>query len=145
MSQNDITSNSSNVKSTDGTEQVADERLTRHELIERYASIQGISYEEAELQIGAPTEEEILKKIEQKTIEKINATSVKMNRAQRRAFQKKYGKNAIPQATPQEQMEVINDTARKLSYIDLIQKLRKLNEEKAKENENDGQTTNETD
>ena len=35
------------------------EKLTARELIERYAAIQKISYEEAELQVGAPTEEEI--------------------------------------------------------------------------------------
>ena len=39
----------------------AEIKPTARDLIERYASIQGISYEEAELQIGAPTEEEILK------------------------------------------------------------------------------------
>ena len=35
------------------------EKLSAKELIERYATIQKISYEEAELQVGAPTEEEI--------------------------------------------------------------------------------------
>jgi len=39
----------------------------------------------------------------------------------------------------------VSETAKKLNYIDLIQKLRKLNEEKAKENDNDAETTNETD
>ena len=67
------------------------EKLSRTELIERYAKIQQISIEEAEEQVGAPTEEEILKKIEQKTIEKINSTRVSMNRAQRRALKKKVG------------------------------------------------------
>lgn len=121
------------------------EKLTRQELIERYASIQGISYEEAELQIGAPTEEEILKKIQDKTLEKINNTQIKLNRAQRRALQKKYGKNVILDMTPQDQMNAINETAKKLDYIDLIQKLRKLNEKKAKENKDDGETIDEAD
>lgn len=120
------------------------EKLTKKELIERYASIQGISYEEAELQIGAPTEEEILKKIQDKTVEKINNTQVKLNRAQRRALQKKYGKNVALEMTPKDQMDAINETAKKLNYIDLIQKLRKLNEQKSKENNNDVQNTDQT-
>lgn len=109
-------------------------KLTKQELIERYATIQKISIEEAEQQVGAPTEEEILKKIEDKTLEKIRSTQVPLNRAQRRALQKKYGKNAIPYNSSQEAKEIINDTAAKLNYIDLIQKLRKLNEKKEKEN-----------
>ena len=120
------------------------EKLTKKELIERYASIQGISYEEAELQIGAPTEEEILKKIQDNTVEKINNTQVKLNRAQRRALQKKYGKNVALEMTPKDQMNAINETAKKLNYIDLIQKLRKLNEQKSKENNNDVQNTDQT-
>ncbi len=119
------------------------EQLNARELIERFAAIQGISYEEAEIKIGASTPEEILKNIQDFTTEKIKASEIKLNRAQRRALQKKYGKNAVLQATAQEQQDVINETARKLNYIDLIQKLRKLNEQKAKENDN-GETTNET-
>ena len=66
------------------------EKLTKEELITRYASIQNISYEEAEAVIGAATEEEILKNIQEKTIEKINATHATMNRAQRRALKKEW-------------------------------------------------------
>ena len=121
---------------------VAEIKLTKQELIKRYAAIQKISIEEAEEQVGAPTEEEILKNIEQKTIEKIKSTQIPMNRAQRRALQKKYGKNAILYASPQEAQQAINDTAAKLNYIDLIQKLRKLNEEKEREN---GETVTEDD
>lgn len=119
---------------------------TRRELIERYATIQGISYEEAELQVGAPTEAEILKKIQDKTIEKINSTRVPLNRAQRRALKKKVGaKKYAEMVTDSDEAEALTDAAKKLSYIDLIQKLRKLNEEKAKEIEENGETAIEDD
>lgn len=55
-----------------------------------------------------------------------------MNREQRRAVKKKMGKKG------REEFDLIADTAKKLNYIDLIQKLRKLNEEK--ENEEDEAT-----
>ena len=114
------------------------EKLTKEELIEKYAKIQQISIKEAEEQVGAPTEEEILKKIQDKTIEKINSTRVPMNRAQRRALKKKVGaeKYAEMIANSGDVVGAVSETAKKLNYIDLIQKLRKLNEEK--ENENDG-------
>ena len=116
---------------------------TRQELIERYATIQKISYEEAELQVGAPTEEEILKKIEEKTLEKIRNTQIPMNRAQRRALKKKVGakKYAEMVAESGDVTTAISETAAKLNYIDLIQKLRKLNKEK----EEDGTIINEDD
>ena len=117
----------------------ADMKLTEHELIERYASIQNISYEEAELQIGAPTVEEILKKIEQKTIEKINSRRVPMNRAQKRALKKKVGakKYAEMVAESSDIVTAVSETAAKLNYINLIQKLRALNEKKEKEENGD--------
>lgn len=49
------------------------------------------------------------------------------NRAQRRAFTKKLGKSG------RAKMGTISETAKKLNYIDLIKKLRKLNEEKENE------------
>ena len=112
---------------------------TARELIERYATIQGISYEEAELQIGAPTEEEILKKIENKTIEKINSTRVPMNRAQKRALKKKVGakKYAEMVAESGDITTAVSETAAKLNYISLIQKLRALNKEKEENGTND--------
>ena len=115
------------------------EKLTKEELIERYAKIQQISIEEAEEQVGAPTEEEILKKIEQKTIEKINSTRVPMNRAQRRALKKKVGAKRYAEMVAEggDVVGAVSETAKKLNYIDLIQKLRKLNEE----NEKNGKTT----
>ena len=118
---------------------------TKAELAERYAKIQQISIEQAMEEIGAPTEEEMLKKIEQKTIEKINSTRVPMNRAQRRALKKKVGakKYAEMMAESGDVVGAVSETAKKLNYIDLIQKLRKLNEEKEKEE--DGETTIEDD
>lgn len=115
--------------------------LTVDELIERFALIQNISKEEAREQVGADTPEEVLKKIQDKTIEKINNTTVKLNRKQRRALQKKYGKNilALEGTSPKDQQEIVNDTAKKLNYIDLIQKFRALNEQKEKENKENGE------
>ena len=124
-------------------EKTVDTKPTRQELIERYAAIQGISYEESELQVGAPTEEEILKKIQDKTIEKINSTRVPMNRAQRRALKKTVGakKYAEMVADSGDVVTAISETAQKLNYVDLIQKLRKLNKEK----EENGETITEDD
>ena len=50
------------------------------------------------------------------------------NRAQRRAFAKKLGKSG------RAKMGTISETAKKLTYINLIEKLRKLNDEKENEN-----------
>ena len=55
------------------------------------------------------------------------------NRAERRKFAKKLGKAG------RAKMGTISETAKKLTYINLIQKLRELNEEK--ENENYEQAT----
>lgn len=111
------------------------EKLTKEELIERYAKIQQISIEQAREEVGAPTEEEILKKIEQKTIEKINSTRVPMNRAQRRALKKKVGAKKYAEMVNEsgDVVTAVSETAKKLNYIDLIQKLRKLNEEKGEQ------------
>ena len=126
------------------TEEV-NEKLSIDELIERYAKIQNISIEEATEQVGADTPEEVLKKIQDKTIEKINSTRVPMNRAQRRALKKKVGakKYAEMVAESGDVVGAVSETAKKLNYIDLIQKLRKLNEKK--ENEENGETTTEDD
>ena len=105
-------------------------------LIKRFAEIQGITYAEAEALVGAETDDEIMKKITDFTVTKING-GVKLNRAQRRALAKK-NKGNKAQAIQKSQIDEINETATKHNYIDLIQKLRKLNEEKAKENEEDG-------
>ena len=115
------------------------EKLTKEELIERYAKIQQISIEQAQEEVGAPTEEEILKKIADKTVEKINSTRVPMNRAQRRTLKKKVGakKYAEMIAESGDVTTAVSETAAKLNYVDLIQKLRKLNKEK----EENGETT----
>lgn len=115
------------------TEEI-NEKLSGDELVERYAEIHGISIEEAYNEVGAPTEEEILKKLEQKTLEQIRKQQPPMNRAQRRALKKKVGaKKYAEMVSNGEVTEAVADTAMKLNYIDLIQKLRKLNEEKEKE------------
>jgi len=111
-----------------------------NELIKRFAEVQGIQYEEAEKLVGAETDEEIMKKITDFTVTKING-GAKLNRAQRRALAKKNkGKKKAFIGNP---IDAINETAAKLNYIDLIQKLRKLNEEKAKEIEKNGESTTE--
>ena len=109
-----------------------------NDLIKRFAEIQGIDYAEAEKLVGADTEEEIMKKITDFTVQKING-GVKLNRAQRRALAKK-NKGNKAQTAQKSQIDEINETAAKLNYIDLIQKLRVLNEKKAKEIEEDGDT-----
>lgn len=118
--------------------------MTKDELIERYAEVQKITKEEAIAQIGGKTEEEVRNNIADKTIEKINSTHIAMNRAQRRALKKKVGaKKYAEMVANGDVVDSISETAKKLNYIDLIQKLRKLNEEKEKEN--DGETTTEDD
>ena len=74
-----------------------------------------------------------------KTLEKIRASQPPMNRAQRRALKKKVGakKYAEMVAEGGDVVEAVSETAKKLNYIDLIQKLRKLNEQKEKENNGD--------
>ena len=109
-----------------------DPTLTVDELIARFALIHNISKEEARERVGADTPEEVLKKIQDITIEKINSTRVPMNRAQRRALKKKLGskKYAEMVTDSDDVVGAVSETARKLNYIDLIQKLRKLNKEK---------------
>jgi len=107
-----------------------------NDLIKRFAEIQKMDYAKAEKLVGADTEEEIMKKITDFTVQKING-GVKLNRAQRRALAKK-NKGKKAQTAQKSQIDEINETAAKLNYIDLIQKLRALNEKKAKEIEEDG-------
>lgn len=111
----------------------------KNSLIQRFAEIQGIEYAEAEKQVGAETDEEIMKKITDFTITKING-GVRLNRAQRRALVKK-NKGNKAKLSQKSQIDQINEVATKLNYIDLIQKLRKLNEKKEKENEENGTAT----
>lgn len=117
------------------------EKLSAEQLIERYAKLYNISIEQAKQEIDAPTEEEILENINKRTIEYIRSKQPPINRAQRRALKKRMGakKYAQIQAEKGDVISAVTDTAAKLSYIDLIQKLRKLNAEK--ENEENGETT----
>ena len=119
--------------------EIKDQTASANELIERFAQIQNISIEEATEKIGAATAEDVLKNIQNFTIEKINSTKVPMNRAQRRALKKKVGakKYAEMVAENGDVVSAVSETAQKLNYIDLIQKLRKLNKEK----EENGETT----
>ena len=116
---------------------MANKDLTPQELIKRFADIQGISEEEATGLIGAETTDEILNKITEFTTKKIKANITPLNRAQRRALAKKVGKKN------REDINTIADTTEKLNYIDLIQKLRKLNEKR--EREENGETTTKND
>jgi hypothetical protein len=76
--------------------------------------------------------EEIVEKTTSAIESKVNQPQFH-NRAERRKFAKKLGKSG------RAKMGTISETAKKLTYINLIQKLRELNEEK--ENENYEQAT----
>ena len=115
----------------------------KEDVIKKYAEVHQISVEEAEAEIGAETVEEMLKNIQKKTLEEIRAKQPPMNRAQRRALKKKVGakKYAEMMGESNDVVEAVAETAKKLNYIDLIQKLRELNAKK--ENEENGETTTE--
>ena len=84
-----------------------------------------LEYNEEELDLP-----ETLEAVESMITSQINENSVpKMNRAQRRAMAKQMGKKG------REQMGTISETAKKLNYIELIQRLREMNEKKENENE----------
>ena len=101
--------------------------LSPQELIKRFAYTQNITEEEATALVGGETSEDILNNITTFTKKRIEETSSHMNRAQRRKLMKKLGKKN------RGNIEVVSNMAEKLNYIDLIQKLRKLNEQKDKE------------
>ena len=115
------------------------EKPSREELLQRYAEVNGVSIEDAEKEVGAESLDEMLKNID-KTLQRIREKQPPMNRAQRRALKKKLGAKKYAEMVGEngDVVEAVTETAKKLNYIDLIQKLRKLNEEK--ENEN-GETT----
>ena len=62
----------------------------------------------------------------------IKVKSRPRNRAERRALAKKMGKKG------RAQIDLITETAEKLNYIDLIQRLRELNAKKEMEDNGDG-------
>ena len=76
---------------------------------------------------GLTTDQDNLDTIEAETTAAIENKTQQLhlhNRAERRAFAKKLGKSG------REKMGTISETAKKLAYINLIQNLRKMNEEK---------------
>jgi len=77
-------------------------------------------------------EDETLNLITQSTSAEIdNKTNIRLrNRKERRAIQKQLGKKN------RNKIDAISEIARKLDYIDLIQKLRELNEKKENEDGN---------
>ena len=80
---------------------------------------------------GLTTDQDNIEEIVEETTSAIEDKTNQLqfhNRAQRRAFAKKLGKSG------RAKMGTISETAKKLTYINLIQKLRKLNEEKENEN-----------
>lgn len=105
---------------------------TTQELIQKYANINELSYEQAEAEVNAPTVDEVLKNIEDKTLEKIRSQMPPLNRAQRRALAKK-NKSKNKTVSQASKAEVIAETTKKLNYIKLIEELREMN--KKKENE----------
>ena len=105
-------------------------------LKQRYAELHEVPLEEVEERFKDKTAEDILKEIKAENLQRIQE-NIHLNRAQRRKLQKKAKKNNMSYN------EAITDTAEKLNYIDLIQKLRALNEQKEKENiENDATKDN---
>ena len=112
----------------------------QNNLIQRFATIQNISYEEAVKLVGGDNDDAILKNISNFTIKEIQEKSnTKMNRAQRRALKKKIGSKRMAQVVnqPKDIPQVISEATTKLNYIDLIQRLREMNEKQEKEiNEN---------
>ncbi len=103
--------------------------MDKKEIITRFAEIQNISQEEAVALIDGDSEEAILENIKNFTRQKIQDSLPPLNRKQRRQLQKKAGKKGRDTA------QTVTSTAEKLTYINLIQKLRALNEKKENENE----------
>lgn len=92
-----------------------------NKLIDQFAKIQNISYQQAEEQIGAATDEEILKNIREITTAKINET-IYLNRAQRRTLKKKKQLSNAAATTA-----AITNKALELDYAHLINQLKELN------------------
>lgn len=80
---------------------------------------------------GLTTDQDNIEEIVEETTSAIENKTEQLqfhNRAERRKFAKKLGKSG------RAKMGTISETAKKLTYINLIEKLRKLNEEKENEN-----------
>ena len=107
--------------------------MEHNKLIERFAEVQQMSYEEAEKLLGTGTDEELTEKIQDIITKQIyEKNNFVLNRKQRRALAKKSGNKALKYKNS-DVLNEVSQTAQKLDYIDLIQKLRKLNEEKENE------------
>ena len=106
------------------------EKPTRQELLKRFAEIEKVTVEEAEQMVGSETEDKILDNIAQYTINKINGRP--LNRAERRKLKKKTGKRYNGN---------IKEDITKINYINLIEQLRELNEQKQKEIEKNEDST----
>lgn len=104
--------------------------MERQELIKRFAEVQHISESEAETLISGETVEDIMKNIKAFNLKKIYEKLPPLNREQKRKLLKQLG------AKGKEDINTVSNTATKLNYINMIQKLRKLNEQQSKENEN---------
>ena len=109
---------------------MSDQINEKPDLIARFAEANGISIEEATNLVGAETDDQILENIKNFTVEKINKNMPPLNRAQRRALAKKTKNKGLSKSAQSN----IAETTKKLNYIDLIQRLRNLNEEKENEN-----------
>lgn len=106
------------------------------EIIQRFSEVNNLTLEEAENLVNADTEEEVLKNIEKYTLQKIKESMMPMNRQQRRAQEKRNKQAKKKGAISKTEAEVIAELTKKFNYINLIQKLRKLNEKEENNNEN---------
>ena len=120
------------------TDQIND-KPTLEQVKKRFSEVTGLTPEEVEKEIGAATEEEVLRNIQEYTRKQIQARMPTMNRAQRRALAKKQGKKTLSKTAT----DAIAETTKKINYIDLIQKIQALNKKREEEgetyeNENEG-------
>ena len=110
--------------------------MNKKEIITRFAQLYNLSYDDAAALVDDENENEVMNKITSYIAQQIKSKSkIVLNRKQKRKLMKKAGKQG------RNQFNTISDTSTKLGYIDLIQKLRKLNEQKEKE-ENDNAIEN---
>ena len=110
--------------------------MNKKEIIKRFAQLYFLSYDDAAALVDDENEDEVMHKITSYIAQQIKSKSkIVLNRKQKRKLMKKAGKQG------RNQLNMISDTSTKRGYIDLIQKLRKLNEQKEKE-ENDNAIEN---
>ena len=110
--------------------------MDKKEIIKRFAQLYDLSYDDAAVLVDDETEDGMMNKITSYIAQQIKSKNkIVLNRKQKRKLMKKAGKQG------RDQIQNITDTSTKLGYIDLIQKLRKLNEQKEKE-ENDNANEN---